>query len=219
MNVVSASLDLQGPPEALVAQLVAQSRAPSGLTTIDRRCLRVDNRYGFVFGNGFMANFLEEYYAAPNYGTRRAVWLLARTVGSELAGGPYARRIFRPFEGRVILDGETLPWRRLLGVGAATVTEVGLGFKLNHRADDDPTRFAALAIFGPPLGLALDLLAVRRGRGISPERAWSALGSRLELRPDRPEEPNLYTLDGDLYAGSGALDVELGPTLRLFKPR
>jgi len=92
MNVVSASLHLQGPPEALVAQLVAQSKTPTGPTTIARRCLRVQNRFGFVFANGFMANFLKEYYGAPHYGTRRAVWLLASSSTTAPTTTPPALR-------------------------------------------------------------------------------------------------------------------------------
>ena len=42
-----------------------------------------------------------------------------------------------------------------------------MGFKLVHRADDDPERFGVLAIHAPPLALALDLWAVHRGRGIA----------------------------------------------------
>ena len=34
-----------------------------------------------------------------------------------------------------------IEWPDFITIGAATVREVGLGFKLIHRADDDPERF------------------------------------------------------------------------------
>ena len=221
MNVVASSLGLLGRPEAileaLVGQLILASRAGTSLRTISRHCLKVDDAYGFVFGNGLMANFLEEYYAAEEYGSRRALRILAHTFTSGLVGGGYARKIFRPFEGTVVVDGQPLPWQRLTGVGAATVREVGLGFKLNHRADDDPEQFGVLAIHGSPVALSLDLAPVHRGTGISPKRAYSALGRSMRVEAAAGE--SAYTIDGDLYRSRAAISVDLGPTIRFFNWR
>ena len=131
-----------------------------------------------MFGNGLAANFLAEYYADDAYGPKRAAWLLARTLASAVVGGPFVRKIFKRFEGEVRVDGELLPRTRFVGVNAATVREVGLGFKLNHRADDDPERFGVLAIHAPPLALIPDFPAVHAGRGIAAPRARSAPSPR-----------------------------------------
>jgi diacylglycerol kinase family enzyme len=217
MNVVASSLGILAQPEALLAQLAAGERAVRQPAVVVRRCIKVQDEYGFVFGTGLISNFLEEYYAAGDYGSRRAIWLLLRSILSEAFTGRYARRIFRRFHGRVFVDGQILPWTTLLGLGAATVGEVGLGFKLYHRADDHPGRFGVLAIHSSPLGLTWDLRAVRQGRGISPRRAWSAVATRLVIEPDEPE--TLYTVDGDLYRARGNLSVELGPALSFVRPR
>jgi diacylglycerol kinase (ATP) len=218
MNVVSASLGIGGHPESIVAELAATVRAGRELPVIDRRCLKVGDTYGFVFGNGLMANFLQEYYAGQDgYGPGRALWLLARTFSSALVDGDFAKKVFRRFEGRVVVDGTELPWRRLTGVGAATVREVGLGFKLNHRADEDPQRFSVLAIHSGPLSLAMDMVPVHQGRGVAPGRAYSAVASRLQIHPDTAGE-HIYTIDGDLYRARGPLEVTLGPPVRFFRP-
>ncbi len=217
MNVVASSLGIMVQPEALLAQLVADERAVSPPPVVVRRCMKVQDEYGFVFGTGLIANFLEEYYAKSDYGASRAIWLLLRSIVSEATSGRYARRIFRRFHGRVFVDGQILPWTALLGLGAATVSEVGLGFKLNHRADEHPGRFSVLAMHSSPLGLTWDFPAVRQGRGISPRRAWSAVATRLVIEPDEPE--TLYTVDGDLYRARGNLSVELGPALSFVRPR
>jgi diacylglycerol kinase (ATP) len=216
MNVVAASLGLDGRPEDILLRLASSVRRGHGLNTVARRCLHVGDIYGFVFGNGLMANFLEEYYSTEQYGTSRALWLLARTFTSALVDGPYSHKIFRRFEGTVSVDDQELPWRRLTGVGAATVREVGLGFKLNHRADEDPDRFGCLAIHSGPLSLSLDLVAVHQGRGVSPERAFSSVATRMRVEPT--DGHNVYTVDGDLYRSTGALDITLGPTIRFFRP-
>jgi diacylglycerol kinase family enzyme len=212
MNVVARSLGISTKPERLLAALVKGARAGKPPDTIVRRCLRVGGSFGFVFGNGLMANFLEEYYARGGYGAGRAIWILFRTFASALVWGGYARRIFRRFRGRVLVEGQALPWKSLTGVGAATVREVGLGFKLNHRADEDPDRFSVLAIHAGPVTLAADLVPVHRGLGIDPRRAYSAVASTLVIEPDEGEIS--YTIDGDLYRATGPLEIGLGPPLR-----
>lgn len=216
MNVVASSLGILADPESLLAQLAGDARAGRAPETLTRRCLRIDGRHGFVFGNGLMANFLEEYYAKKGYGPGRALWVLGRTFGSALVGGVYARRVFRRFVGQVRVDGQLLPWSALTGVGAATVREVGMGFKLNHRADEDPERFSVLAVHAGPLALALDLPAVHAGRGVAPGRAWSAVARQVVLESG---DESAYTIDGDLYRVRGRLEIAIGPALRLVVPR
>ena len=215
MNVVARSLGLRAKPERLLAKLVKDKAAGRPPELIVKRCLKVGDSFGFVFGNGLMANFLEEYYAKGGYGASRAVWILTRTLLSALVWGGYARRIFRRFRGRVLVGDQALPWKALTGVCAATVREVGLGFKLNHRADEDPDRFSVLAIHAGPVTLAQDLVPVHRGLGVNPRRAWSAVADRLVIEPEESEIS--YTIDGDLYRASAPIEIALGPVLRFVK--
>ncbi len=216
MNVVASSLSIRTKPEALLGELAENERLGRAPTTVRRRCLRVGNDYGFICGNGLLANFLEEYYARGRYGASRALWIIFRIVLSLLTTGHYARRVFRRFRGRVAIDDVALPRTHLTGIGAATVTEVGFRFKLHHRADDDPERMAALTIHGGPLSLLLDVLDVRLGRGLSPKRADSFIATRLVVEPQ--EDETTYTLDGDLYVAKGPFAVEVGPPLDIVKP-
>jgi diacylglycerol kinase (ATP) len=217
MNVVAASLKLGAHAESVVETVAEHVRAGRPLPIVERHCLRVGDHFGFVFGNGLMTNFLEEYYAGRRYGAKRALWLLMRTFASAIVRGRFARRIFRRFEGKVIVDREPLPWASLTGVCAGTVREVGLGFKLNHRADDDAQRFGALAIHAGPVALAQDLVAVHQGRGIGEKRAWSGVASSMVVEP--ADGQNVYTIDGDLYRQAGPLELGLGPAIRFFKPQ
>jgi diacylglycerol kinase (ATP) len=232
MNVVATSLKIGAPPVPFLKMIADAVRADRPLDLIQRRCMRVGDHLGFIFGNGLSANFLGEYYSPRGYGPGRAVWLIARTFFSSLVGGPFSRRIFRRFEGTVRVDGTPLPRTRFVGVCAATVREVGLGFKLVHRADDDPQRFGVLAIHAPPLALVSDLRAVHAGRGIAPSRAFSAVASTLEIEPmatmPRPTpvtpggqaEEMSYTIDGDLYRApvTSTLKISVGPQIVFVRP-
>jgi diacylglycerol kinase family enzyme len=224
MNVVASSLGIAVKPAPFLRMLAETARVGAPLELLPRRCLRVGDHLGFVFGNGLAANFLSEYYADDQYGPKRATWLLLRTLGSALIRGAFVRKVFKRFEGEVRVDGQLLPLRRFIGVNAATVREVGLGFKLNHRADEDPERFGVLAIHGPPLMLATDVLAVRAGRGVAPQRSFSAVASTLEITPapaagSQPTEMS-YTIDGDLYRTTvPTLTVTVGPRVLFVRPR
>jgi len=218
MNVVATSLHIRERPRTFLAAITDGLRAGRPLDTLRRRCLRVDDTLGFLFGNGLPANFLGEYYGDQSgaYGPGRAAWLLTRAFFSALWRGPFARRLFRRFKGSVHVDGRPLEQGAFVGLMAGTVREVGMGFKLVHRADDDPERFGVLAIHAPPLALALDLWAVHRGRGIAAQRAFSAVASRMDVRPT--DGSMSYTIDGDLYRTQAPLSISLGPQIAFVKP-
>lgn len=216
MNVVSASLGIRQPAAPFLAAIAGAVRANQQLGTIRRRCLRIGDTLGFIFGNGLMANFLGEYYGTGEYGPARATWLLLRAFGSVLINGPFIHKLFKRFEGTVEVDGQTLERAVFIGVGAATVREVGLGFKLNHRADDDVERFGVLAIHGRPVALIPDFWAVYAGRGIAPKRAFSAVASTLKIVPRAASMT--YTIDGDLYKGEGELTISVGPHISFVRP-
>jgi diacylglycerol kinase family enzyme len=217
MNVVSASLHIRERAIPFVKQLVETARSGSDFQTVRRRCLKIGDLFGFIFGNGLLANFLGEYYGGGGqYGPARAVWLLLRAFGSALTGGPFIKRLFKRWEGTLEVDGQVLERTSFVGVGAATVREVGMGFKLNHRADDDPERFGFLAIHARPVALIPDFVTVYAGRGIAPAHAMSAVASRLRVIPK--DGSMAYTIDGDLYRADGPLDVSIGPPIRFVRP-
>ncbi|HVV16281.1 MAG TPA: diacylglycerol kinase family protein [Polyangia bacterium] len=242
MNVVAASLRIRERAIPFVRQLVETARSGGAFQTVRRRCLRIvqtgtpegipgsaattspgkaelrqrAEHLGFIFGNGLMANFLGEYYGTGKYGPARAAWLLLRACGSALIGGPFVKKLFKRFEGTLELDGQLLERTSFVGVGAATVREVGLGFKLNHRADDDPERFGFLAIHARPAAIIPDFIAVHRGKGVAPSRAMSAVASTLRVTPKGGTMS--YTIDGDLYRSDGPLAISMGPPILFVRP-
>jgi diacylglycerol kinase family enzyme len=216
MNVVATSLAIRERPAVFLRAIVDAAGEGRSLDTIRRRCLRIGDELGFLFGSGLPANFLTEYYAPGDYGPRRAAWLLARAFFSALWHGPFVRKLFKRFEGSVRVDGTLLERTAFVGLMAGTVREVGLGFKLVHRADDDPERFGVLAMHSAVLPLALDLWAVQHGRGIAPSRAFSAVASQMDVHSKNGAMA--YTIDGDLYRTHEAVTISLGPPNLFLRP-
>lgn len=218
MNVVARSLALETEPERFLVDLVADARVQRPQGMVSRRCLEIDERFGFVFADGVFARFLEEYYAAGgDYGPARAMLLAAHAATSAATGGEFARRLFARYEGRITVDGRDLPWRTYSGVAAATVREVGMGFKLNHRADEDPDRFGVVVVHAPATELLADLPAAYAGYGFPAGRAHDAVAADLAIAYEQPG--GAYTIDGDLYRAGSTLRVAIGPPIVFVRPR
>jgi len=216
MNVVATSLRIRERPSVFLTALVDADRNCRSLETIRRRSRRIGDELGFLFGSGLPANFLAEYYAPSGYGPGRAAWLLCRAFFSALWHGPFIQRLFKRFEGSVRVDGEQLEQTAFVGLMAGTVREVGLGFKLVHRADEDPDRFGVPAMHSAVLSLTFDVVAVQRGRGIAPQRAFSAVASRMDVQSKNGTMS--YTIDGDLYRTNEPVTISLGPHIDFLKP-
>jgi len=215
MNVVRSSLGLRADTPAFLDHLVATQTRGQPHDTFRRRCIDVAGRYGFIFGNGLVANFLDAYYEGGQSGQGRAAWLLGRTLGSALIGGPFRERLFRRFRGRVTVDGQVLGGSDHVAVLIATVSEVGFGMKLNPQADQDPERMSVLVLEADALALLRDVPSVRLGWGLAPGHGQAHLATRAELTPD--DGQNVFTLDGDMYRESGTLVVKVGPHLDLVR--
>jgi diacylglycerol kinase family enzyme len=216
MNVVATSLKIRERPAVFLQAIVEATRNGQSLESMRRRCLRIGAKVGFLFGSGLPANFLAEYYGPGEYGPARAAWLLVRAFFSALWQGPFIRKLFKRFEGSVRVDGKLLEQTAFVGLMAGTVREVGLGFKLVHRADDDPERFGVLAMHSAVLSLTLDIWAVQHGRGIAPSRAFSAVASQMDVHSKNGSMA--YTIDGDLYRTQDPVAISLGPPIVFLKP-
>jgi diacylglycerol kinase (ATP) len=216
MNVVATSLRIRERPADFLKAIVDADRLGQPQETIRRRCMRIGDELGFLFGSGLPANFLTEYYAPSGYGPGRAAWLLVRAFFSALWHGPFIQKLFKRFEGSVRVDGTLLQQTVFVGLMAGTVREVGLGFKLVHRADDDPERFGVLAMHSAVLSLTLDGWAVQRGRGIAASRAFSAVASQMHVQSKNGAMA--YTIDGDLYRTHEPVAISLGPHIDFLRP-
>jgi len=115
MNVVASSLGILVQPETLLAQLAAAQRDVRPHSVVLRRCMKVQDEYGFVFGTGLISNFLEEYYAKGDYGRPARSGSCCAPSCLKPSPGATPKRIFRRFHGRVFVDGQILPWATCSG--------------------------------------------------------------------------------------------------------
>lgn len=216
MNTVATGLGIRRGDPLL---RLAEYRRRSGETGRLAQTLDVGGRLGFLFSAGLMHGFLAEYYDQP-FGTGHlgAATLLARGVGSALASGPLARRLATPVTASLSVDGRPIERRQYLFVGAATVPEVGIGFRPYGRmaGDGGPPApgFQVLAYSGPIGRLVRDLPAFARGRSAHVPGTLDEVCCALRIEP--AASPFKFALDGDLHEVTGPLHLRLGPTVRVL---
>lgn len=230
MNIAAASLGFHGDPidhlrrfvalrergdlAACLAGRVNASRP--GLEMFEHRLLRIDGRYGFLFGTGVIHDFLKAYYATPEPSRTTAACLLLRAAASSLVGGPLARRVCRPFHARVLTEGRIWPRHHFVTICAATIEQIGFGFRPFPRCRGRTDGFEVLGIHTTPLGLLRELPRVRAGK---PMRADKVIGELTRALAIESLDPGAlgYTIDGDLYTCSDVLRIESGPVLRFVR--
>ena len=214
INTISRSLGARGGPEQMLAHFLSRPRAEP----VPRAVLRVDAdrdppRYGIVFANGAAARWLATYYSGRS-GKLSAVSLVARTLASIPVGGRLAREMFRPYAARLEIDGKAEDGQYTVA-GAATVRHVGLGFAPFLTAGQQRDRFHWLATDASParLGREIPGFAVGVYRDDSCLAHASAANVQLTL-----EEPEPYTIDGDLFLAASDLHISVGATIGFLAP-
>jgi diacylglycerol kinase (ATP) len=218
MNTITGGIGIRGGTRALLRRLVARIQTGGPLPLVRRSLLRVGEdppQYGFLFGNGLIANFLEVYYAGAEPSPAKALWVLGRGILSAFVNGAAIRQLMRPIHLEVEVDGRRWPARDYLAIGAGTVDDIGFRFRPFPLAPPNPGRLQVLAIAGSPLRFVLQLPRIRLARPTRSPDIDSVVTGGFVLHADRPIA---YMVDGDFHNAGQRLEVGVGPTVDLVVP-
>ncbi len=210
MNTIGWSLGLRFSAESALASLIARRRQGEQFETAPQNTLRVNDKYGMLFGNGYAINFLEEYYSAnSDPGPRRAAEIAYKAISSVITRGDMFQRLARQFRAEVTLDGRRLEFPAYGMILIGTVEYIGIGFKSLYRAHEAPDRFHAVFTMLTPGKILAQLHRFYAGRPLTGECHVDELAREVIIRA---EQPLGYTLDGELYS-SQELNITTGPTV------
>ena len=216
MNTVANSLGIRGKTPQLLFELIDKHRRGTGLETFERPLLQIGDKYGFIFGNGIIYNFLHEYYATGAPSPSTATKLILGAAASTIVGGPLSKRIYRRFRARVTADGETWACEDFITVAAAVVEQIGLGFKPFYRCRERADSFAVLGIHTTAAGFVAELGRIHSGRGMRRDKVIDRVAREVVFTPLTDEKLE-YIIDGDTYVCEGELTLRLGPSLKFVK--
>lgn len=217
VNTIPRALGLAGAPDRVLERLL-RGRRP--LHERRRTVLKVragDGLHvGLIFGNGVVARWLAHYYAGSLRGPVGAALGVAEAVTSIARGSDLARELVRPFAAKVEVDGHAFPLERFTGMAAGALRTIGLGFRPFLSAGRTLGRFHWIGTEAGALGLGLELPWARLG--IRPPGSALRHATATDVRV-RLEQPQPYTIDGDLFPPATALAISAGPTLSFLGRR
>lgn len=211
MNTTATGLGISGNPRSILAHLVKHTAGGEPHPTREVDILKVGSGYGFLFGTGAPANFLEAYYEGGDASPVKAVQVLARSVGSALVSGPFIQQVFERSRARVEVDGKSWPIEEFDSITAGMVPDTGLGFRPYYRAGEKPGWFHLLGIACGPLELSLRLGRIFRARPIDHPQVLDQLAQQAVIHADMIK----YQIDGDVYHTPGPLTLSVGGRLRV----
>ena len=209
INIVAQNLGIRGAPEAVLARLLQRRSGGEPARSKSMDLLRVDQRVGFIFGAGLPSRFLAEYYRGSGTGRSKALRLIAKTLGSTLIGGRFAKDLLASLTADLVVDDRPMPATPTNIILATTVRDVALGLRVGRRCGERPGHFHALAMSATRADLWTKLLPALRGRPFS-DAVLDEPVRLLEIAFGRPEP---YLLDGEIFSAA-RVRVEAGPRVQ-----
>lgn len=219
MNTVAGSAGVRrGRPDKVLKRVIDAYRG-GRMSVLELPTIEADGRLGFLFGAGCLHGFLAEYYDRGKGEPTAAT--AASTLFAALAGSPFDRdvtkRVIRPFDGRVVVDGDDWGQRGWFGVAAGTVEQIGLGFKPFYKAFQRSDRMHVVGVNSTAMKFSASLPRLHMAKPL-PKPSVDSLAAEVVLE-SRDGSPVRYIMDGDLGEASSPLTARVGPLVRLVVDR
>ena len=212
MNTISKSIKHKGTCENILASIVKKVRNDEPLDIVYQPTLKINDRYGFLWGYGVVGNFLEAYYKGTTLGTVQAVKVVSRIIFSAIFRTQFAKDLFAPSPTRLTIDGKTMDLPDCRVVLSAAIKEFGLGAKLTYRAYEKPGHIHLRATEKTPFRIVPWIPNLFMGRpipGIMDEVVTEFVAETEKKMP--------YTIDGELYRDTKIFRVRAGPIIRVIR--
>jgi len=213
MNTIRWNLGIKGSSEDNLKNIVGKLENNLNFQIKKVATLKVNEQYGFIFGNGYASAFLFEYYNSKiDSGPKRAAEITGRIIWSLITGGDLIKRIMSQYKAGFVIDGQPAGLDSYGLVLAGTLPAIGLMFKPLYRATEELDKFHLIASSLKPGDFARQIHRFFSGKRIKGENHIDTLASELKITTD---EPLVYQLDGELYSEK-SVNVSIGPVLNMI---
>lgn len=213
-NMVPRSFGIEGSGLAnlMLANLRYRHNVP--MRCIRRNVLKVNGHVSFMFGIGVAARFMVDYYASGETNPKGAAKLLSKVVASGVTGGDLAKKMLASFQAKLNVDGE-LRQETMHTLFASFVERLPLHFILFPQSGQEAGAFEIAYSGGAPLKIAASFPAILSGSTEHLSGITRQLVHKLIIDLEQPEA---FTLDGELYDPTTHFEVESGPEISFVVP-
>ncbi len=212
MNVIAGELQIKGLPEQVLYRLIETHSSGLPLRLEKLRTIQVDGEYyGFLFGNGAAAYFLEEFYKKKT-GSIRASWLVIKLILSRFFGQKLWNRIIPNFNCHLKPRGLPGVKHQSCAVFCSTVQRLPLGVQIFPDAKKDPAKFQCVsaAIESKKLIWKIPFFIFEKKNKIECGK-MTFITDSLKIETDQSIP---YTLDGEIYLPkSNEMEITVGPEI------
>ncbi len=214
MNTIANSLGIRGSSESILQRVVGIVRGELPLEVVRTSTIKVNDRYGFIFGLGFPVSLLKAYYEGEGRGKGKTIRVVLKILLSMLEKRAGDSNFFNPFEAEIWIDGQQLPMATYTALLGATVTEVGLGFKPTRRAWDEEGQFQSICLGMGPTGIGLNAFRVLLGMELRGENLLDQMVTQSIIKLGKPVD---MQIDGEIFRNQKEIQLHIGPAVRFIR--
>ncbi|HOP62966.1 MAG TPA: diacylglycerol kinase family protein, partial [Spirochaetota bacterium] len=127
MDNVARTINLKGRGPQLLKRLINDVENGKDIKIYPRSTMKINNMYCFLFGTGFVTNFLKQAYSGKEKGNIRNIQV-ALTSAKEALLNSRNGLIFREMDGEIYLDDKKIDINPVHGLLAGTVEHIGMRF-------------------------------------------------------------------------------------------
>jgi diacylglycerol kinase family enzyme len=212
MNTLANSVGIKGNSEKILSNLIYKYHEGVAFETTEMDLMKINDKFGFIFGMGAIYRFLEAYYRGLPPSPPKATWILSRSIASALLNGQFARSLFERFDADVEVDGKPWPFSNWSALFSGSIPFLGLKFRVFHYAEE-PGAFHAIGFSVPPRNVLKFVPYMFAGRKTPSEELVEQPAREMRIRLTRPMP---YTIDGDMLPATEEIIVSTGPRLKII---
>jgi len=213
MDNVARTINLKGRGPQLLKRLIDAVNSNKEIEIHKRITMKINNMYCFLFGIGFITNFLREAYSGKEKGVISNLQVAMKS-SLEAVTNRTKGKIFNAMNGDIYLNGNRIDINPIHGLLAGTVEHIGMGFSPMPGAAKKHGEFEVIIVGLKPAAIIMNLNRLRTGRAIKSDKYLKCHTKTIKINIESMYD---YTMDGDIYQAEGELIVEIGPEIKLIK--
>ncbi|MDP2600272.1 MAG: diacylglycerol kinase family protein [Deltaproteobacteria bacterium] len=213
MNNVVHCMGIRGTPEMILSRLIYKYHEDTPSKMSECPLLKVNEIYGFLFGNGLLYRFLCDFNKVDGPTQWTAAWMLLEAMCHALANSKRGCELCRKVDAEVTVDGKLWPFKNYTTIFAGTVETLGLGFDALYRARKVPGKFQLLSFSLPPRQVVWSFPRLLLGKPVPSENWLDDMAGEVVIKTKEPEG---FMLDGELYPETTEVRLSLGPQLKII---
>jgi hypothetical protein len=178
------------------------------LPTTPLSTIRIGDVYGFLFGTGVAADFLEAYYQRKSGPFGAFLWCLAVWLSGWFQGALY-QKVIKQKNLTLASDGLMSLTQSTICLLCSTVKKMPLGYPLFYKLKNRRRKIHCVSFtITPRQAIWKFPIIMIQGKNASKDAKFELLTDQLSLSSVGAIG---YTLDGELYQAQGPLELHLGP--------